>query len=49
MRDMLSSEVLQVLRAVDGRYLQWEWDQRTLSDDYIYLERGEWPFGCRTQ
>jgi hypothetical protein len=37
MRDVLSSEVLQVLRAVDGRYIQWEWDQRTLSDDYITL------------
>jgi hypothetical protein len=39
MHDMLSSDadVLQALSAVDGRYIQWQWDPRTLVDDYITL------------
>ena len=39
MHDMLSSDadVLQALSAVDGRYIQWQWDPRTLADDYITL------------
>ena len=37
MCDMLSSDVLHVLIAVEGRYVQWEWDPRTLKDDYITL------------
>jgi len=34
---MLSDEVLQELAAVEGRYIEWEWDPRTLKDDYITL------------
>ena len=37
MHDMLSSDVLRVLIAVEGRYIQWEWDPQTLKDDYITL------------
>ena len=37
MHDMLSSDVLQVLIAVEGRYIQWEWNPQTLKDDYITL------------
>ena len=37
MRDMLSSDVLQVLLAVESRYVQWEWNPQTLKDDYITL------------
>ncbi len=37
MHDMLSSDVLQILIAVEGRYIQWEWDPQTLKDDYITL------------
>ena len=37
MREMLSSDLLQDLVAVEGRYIQWEWDPRTLQNDYITL------------
>jgi hypothetical protein len=37
MRDMLSGELLQELVAVEGRYIQWEWDPRTFQDGYISL------------
>ena len=37
MHDMLSSDILQVLIAVEGRYIQWEWEPRTLTNDYITL------------
>ena len=37
MHDMLSSDTLQVLIAVEGRYIQWEWDPQTLKNDYITL------------
>jgi len=37
MHDMLSSDVLQILVAAEGRYIQWEWDPQTLQDDYITL------------
>ncbi|MGA7328383.1 MAG: hypothetical protein WBX25_28805 [Rhodomicrobium sp.] len=37
MREMLSSDLLQDLVAVEGRYIQWEWDPRTLQNDYISL------------
>ena len=37
MHRMLSSDVLQELAAVEGRYIEWEWDPRTLKDDYITL------------
>ena len=38
MHHMLSSEsVLKELIAVEGRYIQWEWDPQTLKHDYITL------------
>jgi hypothetical protein len=37
MRELLSTELLQELVKVEGRYIQWEWDRRTLQDDYITL------------
>ncbi len=37
MHRMLSSDVLQELAAVEGRYIEWEWDPRTLKNDYITL------------
>jgi hypothetical protein len=37
MHDMLSCDVLQVLIAVEGRYIQWEWDPQTLTSDFITL------------
>jgi hypothetical protein len=37
MHHMLSSDVLQALIAVEGRYIQWEWDPQTLKNDYITL------------
>ena len=44
MHDMLSSDVLQVLTAVKGRYIEWEWDPQTLKNDYITLrEAGGHP------
>ena len=42
MHDMLSSDVLQVLIAVEGRYIQWEWNPQTLKDDYITLREMLW-------
>jgi len=37
MREILPSDLLRELIAVEGRYIQWEWEPRTLSDDYITL------------
>ena len=34
---MLSSDVHQELAADEGRYIEWEWDPRTLKNDYITL------------
>jgi hypothetical protein len=39
MPDLLSSEVLQELMAVEGRYIEWEWDPQTLKSDYITLSQ----------
>ena len=41
MYDMLSSDILQVLIAVEGRYIQWEWDPQTLQNDYITLREAD--------
>jgi hypothetical protein len=41
MHDMLSSDILQVLIAVEGRYIQWEWDPQTLQNDYITLREAD--------
>ena len=37
MREILPSDLLRELIAVEGRYIQWEWEPRTLSNDYITL------------
>ena len=37
MREMLPNDLLRELIAVEGRYIQWEWEPRTLSNDYITL------------
>ena len=41
MHDMLSSELLQELVTVEGRYIQWEWDPRTFQNDYISLREAD--------
>ena len=37
MREILPSDLLRELIAVEGRYIQWEWEPQTLSNDYITL------------
>ena len=37
MREILPSDLLRELIAVEGRYIQWEWEPRTLTNDYITL------------
>jgi hypothetical protein len=37
MREILPSDLLQELIAVEGRYIQWEWEPQTLTNDYITL------------
>jgi hypothetical protein len=37
MREILPGDLLRELIAVEGRYLQWEWEPQTLTNDYITL------------
>ena len=37
MRHMLFNDVVKELFAVEGRYIEWEWDPQTRGDDYITL------------
>jgi hypothetical protein len=37
MREILPSDLLRELTAVEGRYIQWEWEPQTLTNDYITL------------
>jgi hypothetical protein len=37
MREILPNDLLQELMAVEGRYIQWEWEPQTLTNDYITL------------
>jgi len=37
MRDILPGDLLRELISVEGRYIQWEWDPQTLTNDYITL------------
>ena len=37
MREILPSDLLHALMAVEGRYIQWEWEPQTLTNDYITL------------
>ncbi len=48
MGEILSSDLLRELVAVEGRYIQWEWDPRTLQNDYLTLrEAGGDPVARR--
>jgi hypothetical protein len=37
MREIVPGDLLRELIAVEGRYIQWEWEVRTLTNDYITL------------
>lgn len=37
MREILPGDLLRELIAVKGRYIQWEWEPQTLTNDYITL------------
>lgn len=37
MREILPGDLLRELIAVEGRYIQWEWEPQTLTNDYITL------------
>jgi hypothetical protein len=37
MREMPHGDLLRELIAVEGRYIQWEWEPLTLTNDYITL------------
>jgi hypothetical protein len=41
---LLSDGILKELLSVEGRYIEWEWDPRTLTDDYITMRE---PDGFR--
>ena len=34
---LLSEYILDELASVEGRYIEWEWDPRTLSDDFLVM------------
>ena len=34
---LISEDILKELLSVDGRYIEWEWDPRTLANDYITM------------
>ena len=36
-REILPDALLRELTAVEGRYIQWEWEPQTLTNDYITL------------
>ncbi len=35
--EQLSEGILKELASVEGRYIEWEWDPRTRTDDYIAM------------
>jgi hypothetical protein len=37
MHHMFSKDVLHALLVVEGRYIEWEWDPRTLKSDHITI------------
>ena len=37
MREIFPGDLLRELIAVEGRYIQWEWEPRTFANDYITL------------
>ncbi len=34
---LISEDILKELLSIDGRYIEWEWDPRTLANDYITM------------
>ncbi len=34
---LVSEDILKELAGVEGRYIEWEWDTRTLTSDYISM------------
>ena len=34
---LISEDILKELLSVEGRYIEWEWDTRTLTNDYITM------------
>ena len=34
---LISEDILKELLSVEGRYIEWEWDARTLTSDYITM------------
>ncbi len=38
---LLSEDILKELASVDGRYIEWEWDPRTLMDDYVAMREAD--------
>jgi hypothetical protein len=34
---LISEDILKELLSVEGRYIEWEWDPRTLTNDYITM------------
>ena len=34
---MLSEDILKELAGVEGRYIEWEWDTRTLTNDFVAM------------
>ena len=34
---LISEDILKELLGVEGRYIEWEWDPRTLANDYITM------------
>ena len=34
---LISEDILKELLSIEGRYIEWEWDPRTLTNDYITM------------
>lgn len=34
---LLSEDILKELAGVEGRYIEWEWDTRTLTNDFVAM------------
>ena len=34
---LISEDILKELLSVEGRYIEWEWDPRTLTNDYVTM------------
>ncbi len=38
---LISEDILKELLSVEGRYIEWEWDTRTLTNDYITMREAD--------